>query len=93
MEIFKNDRQEQSYLYSGAKSTLISRRVFISLSNDSCDNAPLCDIHGEIDDDVFFVFGVTISGTRINITSLFTSKQLEEIGDKMSKRPEVYEEI
>ena len=99
MEIFKNYRQEQSYLFMdsylhlGTPMRRISKQVFISLSNDSCDNAPMCDLYGEVDDDRFFVYSVTITGTRINITSLFSAKQLEEIGDQMSKRPEVYEEI
>lgn len=95
MEIFKDDRAEQSYLYLkiGANMQLIAKRVFISLYSDACDNAPMCDLYGDVDDDRFFVYAVTITGTRINITSLFSAKQLEEIGDKMSKRPEVYEEI
>ncbi len=95
MKIFKDDRAEQSYLYLeiGAKMQLIAKRVFISLSNDACDNAPMCDLYGEIDDDQFFVYAVTITGTRINITTLFTSAQLEFIGDEMSKRPQIYEVI
>jgi len=95
MRIFKDDRQEQSYLHIeiGAKIQLIARQVFISLSDDACDNAPMCDLYGEVDDDRFFVYAVTITGTRINITSLFTSAQLEELGDEMSNRPQIYEVI
>lgn len=95
MEIFKDDEQEQSYLYLSKSLSLqlIAKRVFISLSKDACDNAPMCDLYGEIDDDRFFVYAVIITGTRINITPLFTYGQLEEIGDEMSKRPQIYEVI
>lgn len=93
IHIFKDDIQEQSYLSVPLGKSAISKQVFISLSDDACDNAPMCDLYGEVDDDRFFVYAVTITGTRINITSLFSSKQLEEIGDEMSKRPQIYEVI
>ena len=95
MEIFKDDNQEQSYLYLSKSFPLklIAKRIFISLSKDACDNAPMCDLYGEVDDDRFFVYAVTITGTRINITPLFTAAQLEAIGDEMSKRPKIYEVI
>jgi hypothetical protein len=97
LKIEKNTRREQSRLYGGIAgySHPIASSVLISLSDDCCDDAPLCDVYGKFDaqEAEFDVHAITISGTRTNITSLFSSSQLSQIGTLMAKNSDVFAEI
>jgi len=97
LSIEKNVKQGQSWLYSGTKSGHshpIATSILISLSDDTCDYAPLCDVYGTFDrtEVTFDVHAITISGTRTNITSLFSGEQLMEIGRLMTQDPDKFAE-